>query len=202
MRKFIEDLFALAALVGTEAWFLNGYFANQPEFEPALAFLAALGFVLAKYPLRARLVAPEKSASAHDKELFRAFTDLLPPNQTTRFFKEHDFGGSFSRSDVAALYSFVKTWDSVDKEFLDEELEAKRKVIYSLASELANEIAGRTVPVRSGDQISVFSDQQRATGQPRPASVIADAKVLNEKSSMFVPKYEEFVRLCKGKLEK
>ncbi|MBC3877605.1 hypothetical protein H8K38_07285 [Undibacterium sp. FT79W] len=202
MRKFIEDFFALAALVGTEAWFLKGYFADQPDFEPALAFIAALGIVLAKDPLRARLVAPEKSASPHDKELFRAFTDLLPPNQTARFFKEHDFGGSFSKSDVAPLYSFVETWDSVDKEFLDEELEAKRKAIYSLASELAKEIACRTVPLRSGDLFSVFSDQQRATGQPRPASVIEDAKFLNEKSSLFVPKYEEFVRLCKGKLEK
>jgi hypothetical protein len=202
MRKFIVDLFALATLVGTEAWFLKCYFANQPDFEPALAFLAALGVVLAKDPLRARLAAPEKTASVHDQELFRAFTDLLPPNQTSRFFGEHDFGGPFSKSDVAPLYLFVETWGSVDKEFLDKELEAKRKAIYSLASELANEISSRTIPLRSRDLISVFSDQQRATGQPRPASVIEDAKVLNEKSSFFVPKYEEFVRLCKGKLEK
>ena len=202
MRKFVEDFFALVALVGTEAWFLKGYFAEQPDFEPALAFLAVLGVVLAKDPIRAGFAAPEKTISAHDKELFRAFTDLLPPNQTTRFFKEHDFGGPFAKSDVAPLYSFVETWDSVDREFLDEELEKKRKAIYALASELAHEIAGRTVPLRSGDFISVFSDQQRATGQPRPASVIEDAKVLNEKSSSFVPKYEEFIRLCKVKLEK
>ncbi len=202
MRKFVLDFFALAVLVGTEAWFLKGFFADQPDFEPALAFLTALGVVLAKDPIRARLAAPEKTASLHDKELFGAFTALLPPNQTVRFFKEHDFGGSFSKSDVAPLYSFVETWDSVDKEFLDEELEKKRKVIYSLASELSSEIVGRTVPLMNGDLLSVFSDRQRATGQPRPTSVIEDAKVLNEKSSSFVPKYEEFVRLCKGKLEK
>lgn len=202
MRKFVGDFFALAALVGTEAWFLKGYFANQPDFEPALAFLAALGVVLAKDPIRARLVVPEKTASTHDKVLFKAFTDLLPSNPTTRFFKEHDFGGSFSKSDVASLYTFVETWDSVDKEFLDEELEKKRKALYSLASELANEISGRAVPLNGGNLISVFSDRQRATGQPRPASVIEDATVLNEKSSSFVQKYEEFFRLCKVKLEK
>lgn len=202
MRKFVEDFFAVAFLVGTEAWFLKGYFSGQPDFEPGLAFLAALGAILAKDPLRARFASPQEGSSAHDKALFQSFLSALPPNQTTRFFKEHDFGGSFPKSEVAPLYSFVSTWDSVDKEFLDEDLEKKKKALYSFASELSNEIAGRTVPLRSGDLVSVFSDQQRATGQPRPASVIEDAKVLNEKSSLFVPMYEEFIRICKVKLAK
>jgi hypothetical protein len=202
MRKLLENFFTVAALVGTEAWFLKGYFSNQPDFEPALAFIAALGAALAKDPIRARFVSSEEPASVHDKELFRSFTNLLLPNETSKFFKEHDFGGPFPKSEVAPLYSFVNSWGSVDKEFLDEKLELKRKAIYALAGELVNEIGSRTVPIRSGDFISVFSDQQRATGQPRPISVIEDAKILNEKSSLFASKYEEFVRLCKVKLEK
>lgn len=202
MQKFVEDLFAVVLLVGTEAWFLNGFFAGQPDFESGLAFLAALGVVLAKDPVRAHFAPRLETNSGHDKELFQSFLNLLPPNQTTRFFREHDFGGSFSKSDVAPLHAFVETWNSVDKEFLDRELEEKRKALYSFASQLATEISGRTVPINAGDFCSVFSDQQRATGQPRPAHVIEDARVLNEKSLLFVPIYEEFVRLCKAKLER
>ena len=202
MRKFVEDFFAVAFLVGTEAWFLKGYFAGQPDFEPGLAFLAALGAILAKDPIRAHFASPQERSSTHDKALFQSFLSALPPNQTTSFFKEHDFGGSFSKSAVAPLHSFVSTWGSVDKEFLDEDLEKKKKALYSFASELSNEIAYRTFPLRSGDHFSVFSDQQGATGQPRPESVIEDAKVLNEKSALFVPMYEDFIRTCKVRLEK
>lgn len=202
MRKFVEDFFAVVFLVGTEAWFLKGYFAGQPDFEPGLAFLAALGAILAKDPIRAHFASPQEGSSTHDKALFQLFLSALPPNQTTSFFKEHDFGGSFPKSAVAPLYSFVSTWGSVDKEFLDEDLEKKKEALYSFASELSNEIACRTVPLTSGDFVSVFSDQQRATGQPRPESVIEDAKVLNEKSALFVPIYEDFIRTCKVRLEK
>jgi hypothetical protein len=202
MRKFVEDFFAVAFLVGSEAWFLKGYFAGQPDFEPGLAFLAALGAILAKDPIRARFASSQEGSSSHDKALFQSFLSALPPNQTTSFFKEHDFGGSFQKSAVAPLYAFVSTWGSVDNEFLDEDLEKKKKALYSFASELSSEIACRTVPLRNGDLVSVFSDQQRATGQPRPESVIEDAKVLNEKSAQFVPMYEDFVRACKAKLEK
>ena len=202
MRKFVEDFFAIAVLVGAEAWFLKGYFAGQPDFEPGLAFLVALGAVLAKDPIRTHFASPKEGGANHDKALFQSFLNALPPNQTTSFFKEHDFGGSFHKSAVAPLYSFVSNWGTVDKEFLDEDLEKKKKAFYSFASELSGEIACRTVPLRNGDLVSVFSDQQRASGRPRPGSVIEDAKALNEKSAQFVPMYENFVRACKAKLEK
>lgn len=200
MRKFIEDLFALALLIGAEAWFLKGYFAGQPDFEPALAFLAALGVILAKEPVRAHFARSPESASVHDQALLRAFLEALPPNQTTRFFKEQDFGASFPRAAVTPLHDFVAAWGSVDKEFLDGELEQKRKALYAFASDLASEIAARTVPLRDTEFMGVFSDQQRATGLPRPDSVIEDARVLNDKSSSFVPVYENFVRTCKARL--
>jgi len=147
MRKFVEDCFSVAFLVGSEAWFLKGYFSGQPDFEPGLAFLAALGAILAKDPIRVRFASSQEGGSSHDKALFQSFLSALPPNQTTSFFKEHDFGGSFPKPAVAPLYSFVSTWGSVDKEFLDEDLEKKKKALYSFASELANEIACRTVPL-------------------------------------------------------
>ena len=46
MRPLVENIFAVGAVIGTEAWFLHGYFAGKPEFEPAIAFIAALGVLL------------------------------------------------------------------------------------------------------------------------------------------------------------
>lgn len=200
MKGFIETLFAIIALVGAEAWFLAGYYSGSPDYEPALAFLAALGFILARDSIRAKFAKPG-NGQAHDKELFNSLLAALPPNQTSRFFREHDFGGSFQSADVKPLYRFADTWESVENEFLDQELERKNKDFYKVALDLASEISGRTVPLKGNTLSSVYSDNQRNTGGPRPPSVIEDAKVLNLKSAEFVKKYEEFVRVCRAKLK-
>jgi hypothetical protein len=198
MRKFVEDLVAVAVLVGTEAWFLHGYFSGSPEFEPAIAFIAALGVVVAKEPVRTHFSSSNTNTS-HDKNLFDQFLHVFPPESTTRFFREQNFGDSFQRSNIAPLNEFLETWESVEKEFIDKSLEEKRKALYAAALELASEISGRTVPLQGGQLVSVYSDQQRAAG-PRPESVIEDARVLNEKASSFLPVYEDFIRSCRLKL--
>lgn len=197
MRLFIENFFAVAVLAGAEAWFLKGYFAGQPDFEPAIAFVTALGVLLAKEPLKAHFKSTG-GARSHDQQLFHAFLNALPTEPTIRFLKDHDFGGSFDKQAIKPLNDFVYTWESVEKEFLDAEVEKLKKTLFFLASKLASEIAGRTVPLRDGSYLSVYTDQQRASG-PRSASVIEDAKVLNATASAFVPKYEEFVRVCRSK---
>jgi hypothetical protein len=200
LKQFLEDLFSVAALVGTEAWFLKGYFAGQPEFEPGIAFTVALGVVIAKDPIRARL-SGKSSVLQHDQALFNELLRVLPTEPTIRTLKEHDFGGPLRRSSITPLYEFNTTWDSVENEFVDQELEQGRKELHAAASDLAMEIAGRTVPTRNQDHISVYSDAQRVeTRGLRPPEVVEDARVLNEKASAFVPKYEAFIRLCRKKL--
>lgn len=200
MRIFIENLFSISILIGAEAWFLDGYFSGTPDYEPALAFIAALAVVLAKDPIRAQL-AKKPEVKAHDKALFEKFLKMLPPKQTVMFFKEHDFGGAFSRGEVRNIYTFADTWENVENEFIDPELELNNKEIYSAAFALASEISRRTVPLRDSELASVYSDNQRNSGGPRPVSVIEDAKVINQKASEFVKIYEAFVRLCRTKLK-
>lgn len=143
---------------------------------------------------------PGGNAHGHDLALFKEFLRVLPFEPTLRLLKEHDFGNSFERQYLNPLFDFASTWDSVEKEFLDETCELGRKSIYSAAKDLVMEISARTVPVGVGKFASVFSDNQRKLGHGRPPSVIEDAKVLNEKSSEFVREYEAFVRACKAKL--
>ena len=202
MRKFVADIIAVAMLIGTEAWFLKGYFSGQPEFEPGLAFLGAFGVILAKDPILARLESSRVGHDTHDRALYQLFLDALPPNPTTTFFNAQDFATPFRRSSIEPLYSFVNTWGSVDKEFLDQDLEARKKAVYAFASELANEIAARTAPMSDGVRASVFTDRQSAVSQQRPDSVIEDSRILNRKAAQFVPLYEDFVRVCRARLEK
>ena len=199
MKEFIGDLCAIAAVVGTEAWFLHGYYVGSPEYEPAIAFIAAVGFLLAKDPIRARL-AGTNARQLHDRELFEQFLRALPFDPTIRVLRQYDMGSSIPRQPINLLYEFSDTWDSVEKEFLDAKLEGERKALYASARDFASEIAHRTVPVGDQTHISVFSDQLRASNPGRPQHVIEDAEILNAKAAEFVHKYEAFVRLCRKRL--
>ena len=208
MSRFIENIFAVAALVATEAWFLHGYFAGKPDFEPGIAFLAALGILLAKDPIRARIStsptvpisAPSIQAKDHDRRLFVEFLATLPTEPTIRLLRDQDFGDSVRTKSIDPLFDFARIFESVEKEFLDQELEEQKRRLWVAADQLTQEINGRTVPIRMEGFISVFSDQQRSSGQPRPLSVLEDAKVLNRLATEFVTQYEGFVRSCRSKL--
>jgi hypothetical protein len=186
-------LFAVAALAGTEAWSLQGYFAGKPEFEPAM--------LPAKDSIRSALSKPSQSNS-HDRALFEEFLEVLPAEPTIRLLKDQNFGDAIRKKSIDPLFDFAYLWENVEKEFLDRKLEREKKALHAAAGDLTQEIAGRTVPVRMEGFISVFSDQQRASGQPRAPEVLEDARVLNDLASAFVPKYESFVRTCRSRLLK
>lgn len=198
MRQYTENFFAVVALVCAEAWCLKGFFAGQPDFEPTITFVVALGVLLAKEPVKDHFKSSGVSR-LHDQQLFQAFLNELPTEPTIRFLKDHNFGDSFAIQTIKPLYDFVYTWDSVEKEFLDAAVEKQKKALFIIASKLVSEIAAKTVPVRDGSCASVYSDKLRASGGPRPAFVIEDANVLNATASAFVPMYEEFVRFCRLK---
>lgn len=198
MRFSLENLFLILTLILTEAWFLNGYVTGNPDFEPAIAFLVSLGAIFTKDKIKERL-GFSGEVHSHDLELFYEFQRVLPVEPTLRSLKETDFGNAFPKSDIKPLHDFVATWDSVDKEFISKKLEKERKSLYAAAKALALEFAQHTVPVGGGDFLSVFPDNLR--DGPRPEHVLRSAKILNEKSSNFTPKYESFVRICKASLK-
>lgn len=194
MRFTIENIIVVLLLVLFEAWFLHGYFSGNPEFEPAIGFLAALGALFTKDTIKSRL-GFGGDVNNHDIQLFKEFQQVFPVEPTLRLLKETDFGNSFPQESIRPLYSFVDSWDSVDKEFLNQKLEKERKSLYAAAKDLALEFVKQTGPVGVGDYVSVFPDNLR--GDARPDHVIESARILNEKSIKFTPRYEQFVRKCK-----
>ena len=186
------------SLILFEAWFLKGYFSGDPEFEPAIGFIFTLGALFTKDKIKEHFGLSSDSGN-HDLDLFDVFQHVFPAEPTLRLLKETDFGASFRKESIQPLYRFVETWDSVETEFLNKKLEKEKKALYKAAKELANEFVTRTAPVGNGDFISVFPDYLR--DGPRPPDVIEDARVLNQKSRVFVPKYEAFVRKCQAKMK-
>lgn len=199
MRQLVENIFAVLAVLATEAWFLQGYYAGQPEFEPAIALLLAVGALLAKDPIRAHL-ARQDPQHKHDQELFEEFLQLVPYDPAIRLMSEHDFEGPFKRDDLKPIFDFAWLWESVQKEFVHKELEQARRSLQQAAVQFRQEIAGRTVPVRMEGYSSVYSDDMRRSGQPRPPEVVEDARVLNELAGQFAKQYGDFVRMCRSKL--
>lgn len=199
MRAFVENFFAVTAVLGFEAWFLKGYFAGQPEFEPAIGLLIAVGTLLAKDPIRARLARTEPSVT-HDTALFNEFLQVLPYDPAIRMLRDQDFSDSFDKRSLRQLFDFAWLWESVEKEFIDQELEAARKLLHEAATAFRQEVAGRTVPIRVDGFVSVESDNLRRDGHPRHPDVVEDGRILNELADPLAAQYESFVRLCKSKL--
>ena len=199
MRLTLENVIIILSLILTEAWFLNSYLSGSPDFEPAIAFIFALGALFTKDRIKEHFGYFDYAAQ-HDLKLFNEFQHVFPAEPTLRLLKTTDFGNSFRGTDIQPLYNFVETWDSVEKEFLNNKLEKEKKDLYKEADDLAIEFCKRTVPIGNGDYFSVFPDKLR--NSQRPEFVIEDAKVLNEKARLFTPKYESFIRKCRTILEK
>lgn len=149
--------------------------------------------------LRPKSVMKQQEPS-HDQQLFKEFQSVFSYEPTVRLLRDHDFGGPFYLNDIQPLHDFVSTWDQPEKEFLDKELQAALSNLFKAARIMSEHLCEKTVPIGNGNFASVFSDVQRAMG-PRPKWVIEDARVLNEQASQFVPIYENFLRLCREKLE-
>lgn len=199
MLGFIKNFFAVLCLALAEAWFLKGYFAGNYDYESLIAFFAAASVLICKDGLEKYFSATDHQMQS-DRKLYKLFEETLPINETEMFLKNCDFNNSFPRIAIEGLNEFVALWGSADKEFFNSKLEKQKKVLYHLASKLASEIANRTVPVGSGENLSVFSDQLRAGGNIRPEFVLNDAKTINKCAGEFSKKYLAFVKACRCKL--
>lgn len=151
------------------------------------------------YPQLKPAEAVAQARPSHDQALFKRFQTELAFDPSIRLLREQDFGGPFQRAYIKPFFDFVETWDTPEHEFIDAELQAALAHFYREALTMANCITQRTVPVGSGDMLSVFSDQQRARG-PRSSHVIQEANEMDKAASKFAPLYDEFIRLCRSKL--
>lgn len=173
------------------------FFQDSSDVVKGAAF-ASLAFSLITFVGVAVHFGAEKSQdhSRHDKELFEQFLSIFAKNDRIRFFKEHDFLGSFQKDRIDGLYEFVETWGNAAHEFIDQDVEKKRKDIYESAKRLAGAIAQYTTPNQAG-LISVKPDN--LPHGPTPDWIEREAKEINDCADEFAAKHEDFIRFCHKK---
>lgn len=139
MQRLLETFSLLIAVTGAEAWFLQGYFAGKPEWEPALAFVSAFGVLLGRDPVRSAINRPR---SEHDRALFDQFLQSFPSNgASARFLRDHDLGAPFRSSDLTQLDDFAETWNNAEHKFHSKELEKLRVALLKATEEFRSKLA-------------------------------------------------------------
>ena len=202
MRVLLLSLTILAALVPAVWCVLDLYEGRSLSFSSVTAFLPAIVTLVAYLKVEdstppSAAVAP--AVAAHDLALFAEFQATLPFEPTIRVLREADFGADYRAEWLQPLNRFAESWDDPNREFLDATLEAERFALYHAALALAMDFARETVPNDHNDGWrTVYPWRER--GGPRPAHVLESARVLNEAARAFVPRYEQFVRLTRQRL--
>jgi len=199
MKTVVLKTLAFLGVLGAEAWFLWNPDGWNFEWEPLLAFGGALAALLGFEGYEAsRSRTPPQAINSNDVRLFRKLLASLPSFPVIEFFKNHDFGGSFSREQIDPLYSFLQEWDNPEHEFVDAELEQKRKDFFAAAQLLGRTVAKNSAPNRTG-LLSVLPDEFRA--RERPDWVQRDAKEINDAANRFVELHAALVREGRKRLD-
>ena len=162
-----------------------------PDYDWAGWVLIVIGVSLYLFNLWFENV--DRIPNKNDVELYSEFLELFAKSDRIRFFKEHDFSGTFHKNQIEQLNEFIEFWDNADHEFVDQGMESARKNLYEAACNLGMVVAKNTTYKGTGPLISVKPDHLHS--EPTPDWVKRDAKEINELAPPFVEAHESLVRL-------
>lgn len=198
MSLVIKLILLIAVLIAE--WRLSALQGNiSKDLEPLITFLGALAtylgaeFWIAKKDGMLKDGENKKAPNPNDLKLYEDVISLFS-ERVMKFYKEHDFGGSFDKKYLDPLFEFVDGWDNAHREFVDSNLEKLRIEFAESAKNLSYSIVKNTTPNRHG-HVSVVPDG--LPSGPRPKHLIEEAKEMNGNASVFHEKYEALLRECK-----
>ena len=186
-RRIIQILNGIALLIGV-FWFIF-----NPDFEPALTSLALLATLIG-------LIVEERVSSSHavDRDLFNRLRQDLPSNGSIAFIGTNNFAGfSFQLSRLADLDTFVYEWDDAEHEFLNKNLEQKRKELMTLVKEYLSVIAVQTFPTRTPGWNSVPEEWE--IEQPKRFNEVVEK--LHNLAGQIVEVHQDLFRTARKKLK-
>lgn len=128
---------------------------------------------------------------ATDKNTLDEITNIFDEVEVIRFLRNHDFGGSFDRKEIAPLNRMLFYADDAKNRMLIQELEILRKDMVNKGRKLQCLIGQKTSPVNGTTRSSVLPDKY--IDEPRPKWVEEAAKEINDAANEFVESYDEFV---------
>jgi hypothetical protein len=86
-----------------------------------------------------------------DKRLLRGVMEMVPSGGSISFLRGNDFGGPYRADDIEEIYSFVLRCAGPEHEFLDAELEKKRKKFWKDCQALLRVFGRHTFAIPPAD---------------------------------------------------
>jgi len=114
-----------------------------------------------------------------------------------RFYRDHDFNGSYPAAMWRPLSSFCDIWDDVTHEFIDEGLEAGKKQLYDAAFKLGNVMSKNSSPINT-ERYSVYPNRLYSDLDEKRFQ--SEAKEINDLCYPFVQECEKFIRYARERL--
>ena len=138
----------------------------------------------------------ERRKIEKDRELFHEFLEVLPSSGSIDFIDRRNMAGfSFDSEKLNDLHEFYYNWDDAEHEFMDDELEAKRKRLHELIGDYTSLISGNTFPTDSGQQ--TVPPEWEYNQPERFGKVVGE---LHEKAGAVVEAHQDLVRTGRKKL--
>ena len=138
--------------------------------------------------------------TATDKTLFAKFLDTLPSSGSIEFLKTFDMGfGSFETEQLSQLKDFYYNWNKPEYEFLDSELEKKRRELRNVVQKYLDSYSKNTF-------LTYDIDQKRAYVLPewkitQPENYRQAIEELNSLADEVVKAHTDLVRSARVKLK-
>ncbi|AVD91482.1 MULTISPECIES: hypothetical protein [Pseudomonas] len=135
-----------------------------------------------------------------DEALFNMVMKEFPPSgRSVSFLKFHNFEFSFRDEDTAEIERFVHNGYDVDREFHDEELEAKRLVLLSTCAQFLRDLNSLAGPGAQVDSYTCIPEYCKNEWN-FPEKVEKDIKKLNEGGTACYEAHTDFTRTVRKKL--
>jgi hypothetical protein len=141
---------------------------------------------------------PPDTTRQTDARLLARFLDLLPSNSEPIYMmRSHDFAARWFRKDLEPLRIFATEWDNTEHEFIDPELEQKRKELLKAVDNFWGLYAVQTFVVRHDPTRSEVPRELETEDYAKFQNVVAS---LNKAAYQIFVLHQDLVRVARSKV--
>jgi|GEM_PF-3887989 len=193
------------AVLGSLAWVVRNFDPNN-IFASWKSLLPALGFFIALIGLEFKTLKNwntaeekyQKTLNEADKKLYSEFIETVPSDGIIKFIKRNSIAIGFKRGKLQDLRNFDENWRDAEHEFIDDELERKKKDLLELVEDYFEIIGGNMVTdVNTDGTPEVKLVEKYKLNPPEHQKIM---KKLDSQSDKIVDKHQELIRIAKNKL--
>lgn len=136
-----------------------------------------------------------------DTALFEKFKITLPSSSASvQLLKEHSFWNSYNIQAISQLEEFVNCWNNAEHSFLDASVESQKVELLSCCDSFLSKLAEVSGPVGAGPFYSSIPTMHKNDWN-MPDFVTTKIDELNDKAMECYEKHQQFISLCKERLD-